>query len=102
MKSARFCLVAENLATSRFISQQRNNGDNSFGKLTRTADGSVDVLWSPFTDLKKTVDPLLPSRDQAIIAIAVAAAFGTGGLSPATIAVGILESSLPQTRNIER
>lgn len=94
VKGARFGLVAKDLETSRFVSGHRNDGDNSFGELTRTADGSIDVLWAvPFTFLKKTVEPPLPSRDQAIIAIAVAAAFGTGGLSATTIAVGILGSS---------
>ena len=54
------------------------------------------MLWSlPFRMVNKTIEPPTPSREDALVGIVVAAAFGTGGLSLTTIVMGALDSILP-------
>ncbi|MFI8566100.1 hypothetical protein ACIGGF_06005 [Rhodococcus sp. NPDC078407] len=89
-------LRAKNLEDSVLLDGSSDRGDNEFGVLTRVFGGGVDVLWSlPFTAMNKRVEPPTPSREDALIGIVVAAAFGTGGLSLTTIVMGALESILP-------
>ena len=65
-------------------------------EMTRRADGTVDLLWSAPVRLgRRTFDPPMPSREQLLVALAVAGAFGTGGLSVTTIAVNALDALLP-------
>ncbi|MDI9893505.1 hypothetical protein QM797_02100 [Rhodococcus sp. IEGM 1381] len=89
-------LRAKNLEDSVLLDGSSDRGDNEFGVLTRVFAGGVDVLWSlPFTMVNKTIEPPTPSREDALVGIVVAAAFGTGGLSLTTIVMGALESILP-------
>ncbi|MDZ7918279.1 MAG: hypothetical protein U5O16_41780 [Rhodococcus sp. (in: high G+C Gram-positive bacteria)] len=89
-------LRAKNLEDSVLLDGPSDRGDNEFGVLTRVFDGGIDVLWSlPFTMVNRTIEPPTPSREDALIGIVVAAAFGTGGLSLTTIVMGAVESILP-------
>ncbi|GGG21284.1 hypothetical protein GCM10007304_38920 [Rhodococcoides trifolii] len=87
---------AKNLEASTLLCGTTDDGMNSFGELTRVYDGTVDIEWSvPFAAMKKTIEPPIPSREEALVGIAVAAAFGTGGLSAATIVSSIVGSVFP-------
>lgn len=89
-------LAAKNLEDSMLLDGTTDLGSNSFGDLTRTHRGSVDVLWAvPFKFMKETVSPPTPSRDDVLIGVCAAAAFGTGGLSATTIAVGLAGAIFP-------
>ncbi|MCZ4517137.1 hypothetical protein O4220_01320 [Rhodococcus ruber] len=89
-------LRAKNLEDSVLLNGSSDQGDNEFGVLTRVFGGGIEVLWSlPFTMVNKTIEPPTPSREDALVGIVVAAAFGTGGLSLTTIVMGALESILP-------
>ncbi|MFD4785067.1 hypothetical protein ACFWNH_29010 [Rhodococcus qingshengii] len=89
-------LAAKNLEDSMLLDGTKDNGNNSFGDLTRTHRGSVDVFWAvPFKFMKETVLPPTPSRDDVLIGVCAAAAFGTGGLSASTIAAGFASAIFP-------
>ncbi|MCJ0979052.1 hypothetical protein MTX35_15170 [Rhodococcus sp. ARC_M12] len=89
-------LGAKNLEDSVLLDGSSDRGDNEFGVLTRVHGGGVEVLWSlPFTMVNRTIEPPTPSREDALIGIVVAAAFGTGGLSLTTIVMGAVESIFP-------
>ena len=89
-------LRAKNLEDSVLLDGSSDRGDNEFGVLTRVFGGGVEVLWSlPFTAMNRTIEPPTPSREDALVGIVVAAAFGTGGLSLTTIVMGALDSILP-------
>ncbi|RMB77955.1 hypothetical protein AYK61_17375 [Rhodococcus sp. SBT000017] len=89
-------LRAKNLEDSALLDGPSDRGDNEFGVLTRVFGGGVEVLWSlPFTMMNRTIEPPTPTREDALIGIVVAAAFGTGGLSLTTIVMGAVESILP-------
>ncbi|MBT0566901.1 hypothetical protein [Williamsia sp. CHRR-6] len=69
---------------------------NVFAELTRHGDGTVELIWSPPVRLgHRTFDPPVPSREQLLVALTVAAAFGTGGLSLLTIASNAVDAMLP-------
>ena len=88
-------LVATTLNESRLLDGASDTGENAFGDLTRTHD-SVEITWAvPFQFMNKTVEPPVPSRDDVLMAVCAAAAFGTGGLSLSTIAMGSVEAVLP-------
>ena len=89
-------LRAKTLEDSALLDGPSDRGNNEFGVLTRVFGGGVDVLWSlPFTMVNKTIEPPTPTREDALIGIVVAAAFGTGGLSLTTIVMGAVESIFP-------
>lgn len=89
-------LRAKNLEDSVLLDGSSDRDDNQFGVLTCVFGGGVDVLWSlPFRMVNKTIEPPTPSREDALVGIVVAAAFGTGGLSLTTIVLGALDSILP-------
>ena len=88
-------LAAATLNDSRLLDGANDTGENAFGDLTRTHD-SIEVTWAvPFQFMGKTVEPPVPSREDVLIAVCTAAAFGTGGLSLGTIAMGFVEAVLP-------
>ncbi|MDJ0396545.1 hypothetical protein QMK17_24905 [Rhodococcus sp. G-MC3] len=84
------------LTCTPFPEEPKKCGDNSFGVLTRTFGGGIDVMLSiPFKFVKKTVEPPTPSREDMLVGIVTAAAFGTGGLSASTIVMGAVASLFP-------
>lgn len=89
-------LSAKNLEDSIFLDGDSDRGDNAFGELTRRADGTVEVMWSvPFRLGKKRVEPPVPTFEEALVGIVVAAAFGTGGLSATGLIMGAVDALLP-------
>ena len=89
-------LVAKNLEDSTLLNGDSDRGDNSFGELTRDFEGGIEVAWSlPFTFMKKLVEPPVPSHEDVLVGVVVAAAFGTGGLSASTIVMGAIGSIFP-------
>lgn len=89
-------LSATSLEESRLLEGPTDTGDNAFGDLTQTHHGGVDVSWAvPFRFMRKTVTPPVPTRDDVLIAVCAAAAFGTGGLSVSMIALGFIEAVFP-------
>lgn len=76
-------LAAKNLEDSRLSVGDQDRGDNELGALTRVFGGGVEVIWSTsFTAMGRQIDPPVPSRNDALVGIVVAAAFGTGGVCP--------------------
>lgn len=89
-------LAAKDLEESFLLDGRSDRGDNSFGVLTRGYGGAIDVMWSlPFKFATKTVEPPTPSREDVLVGISAAAAFGTGGLSATTIVMGALGAVFP-------
>jgi hypothetical protein len=89
-------LAAKDLESSALIRGDRDNGNDSFGDLTREYDGGVSAFWGlPFTFLRAKLEPPTPTADEVLVGMTAAAAFGTGGLSVTTIAMSALSSVLP-------
>jgi len=58
---------------------QKGQGDHVLGEFTLTGTHQIDVVWAlPFTARTPVKQPTL---DDALIAYALVAAFGTGGVS---------------------
>ncbi|WP_440460398.1 hypothetical protein [Rhodococcoides corynebacterioides] len=88
-------LAARTLTDSRLLDGTSDTGENCFGELTRTHDG-IEITWAvPFRFMTRTIEPPIPTRDDVLVAVCVAAAFGTGGLSVATVVMGFVDALLP-------
>ncbi|WP_328812489.1 hypothetical protein [Rhodococcus sp. NBC_00297] len=88
-------LAATTLNDSRFLDGSTDTGRNAFGDLTLAHD-SIEIAWAvPFQFMSQTIEPPVPSREDVLVAVCAAAAFGTGGLSLSTIAMGFIEAVLP-------
>ncbi len=88
-------LAARTLTDSRLLDGASDTGENCFGELTRTDDG-IEIVWAvPFRLMTRTVEPPSPTRDDVLISVCAAAAFGTGGLSATTVVMGFVEALLP-------
>ena len=92
---SRLRLEARSLSTSEIVSERAEAGNDVLGNLHRLQDGSLLLLWKqPFTVMKQTVTPPLPTRDETLVALAVGSAVGIGGLSAATILTSAVDSIL--------
>ena len=89
-------LTPRDLVSSEFRVSTIEVANNVMAEMTRRADGTIDLLWSAPVRLgRRTFDPPVPTREQLLVGLAVAAAFGTGGLSLTTIAMNALDALLP-------
>ncbi|MFJ4650750.1 hypothetical protein ACIP5Y_05660 [Nocardia sp. NPDC088792] len=92
-------LQPRDLETSAFLNGKPREIGKQFGELTAHSDGTIDVLW----EVPRTVtlfgqsaehDPPQPTAEELLIGYAVAAAFGTGGLSVVGL-IGRLVEAVP-------
>lgn len=89
-------LSAKGLEDSFLLDGPADHGDNSFGVLTRSFGGGVEILWSiPFKFMGKEIQPPTPSHDDVLVGMVAADAFGTGGLSASTVVMGAVASIFP-------
>ncbi|MGL4306601.1 MAG: hypothetical protein ACRCSF_10650 [Mycobacteriaceae bacterium] len=89
-------LAARDMESSIVLLGKTDQGDNCCATVTRLVGGRIDILWSaPFKFGGKIIEPPLPSKDNVLIILAIAAAFGTGGLSFTSIVMGIIGSTFP-------
>ncbi|WP_028479623.1 hypothetical protein [Nocardia sp. CNY236] len=91
-------LGAMDIDTSTFIDGKPNEIVNQYGDLTARSDGSVEVGWAVPQRVRlvnRMVVPPEPTVDDVLIGFALAAAFGTGGLSVTTIVMGLVASVFP-------
>ncbi|MGJ0120267.1 hypothetical protein ACQ7HM_13785 [Williamsia sp. MIQD14] len=89
-------LSAHDLVSSEFRLSTIEVAHNVMAELTRREDGTVDVIWSAPVRLGRRLhEPPEPSREQLLVALAAAAAFGTGGLSLMTIVANAVDAILP-------
>ncbi|MEE4021989.1 hypothetical protein V1Y59_02770 [Gordonia sp. PKS22-38] len=83
---SRLVFRPKDMSSSELVSESAGSWNNRLGDITRLNDGSVLVVWrQPFTVARTTIAPPLPSREQALVAVAIGSAIGTGGLSMTTI-----------------
>ncbi|WP_433725301.1 hypothetical protein ACQP0C_29950 [Nocardia sp. CA-129566] len=71
-------LLPTNLHSSTLVLEQKDQGHHALGDFTLTGTHHIDVTWAPRT----TPPPVHhPTVEDALIAYALVAAFGTGGVS---------------------
>ncbi|MGU3292873.1 hypothetical protein [Williamsia sp. M5A3_1d] len=89
-------LSPRDLTTSEFRLSTIDVAHNVMAELTRHGDGTMELIPSTPVRLgRRTFDPPTPSREQLLLALAVAAAFGTGGLSLPTVVGNAVDALLP-------
>ncbi|MGW4770703.1 hypothetical protein ACWEO2_22005 [Nocardia sp. NPDC004278] len=74
-----FRLMPTNLHSSTLVLGQKNQGDHVLAQFTLTGTHHIDTVWAP----PPTAPPPFqhPTIEDALIAYALVAAFGTGGVS---------------------
>ncbi|MFX0579109.1 hypothetical protein [Nocardia nepalensis] len=75
-------LMPTDLHASRLVVGQWNQGEHVLGEFTLTGTHQIEAAWTlPFTSRDPRATVRQPTMEDALIAYALVAAFGTGGVS---------------------